>query len=70
MVDSTIPTIAASVIAFLLTVLNGLALFILVGIRADLKDVWDRMYHHEHMVGCENDKCNIKKTSGVLIPTK
>ncbi len=66
--DATIQ-IAATIIGSLLLLVNGFALFVLSGMRQDMKEIWDRMYDHEHMIECKNASCEITKTSGVIVPS-
>lgn len=61
------PSLMIAIIGALLVILNGLGLFIMAGMRQDMKDIWRRMYNHEHTIECDNVSC-ASKTNGVLIP--
>ena len=64
--SDTTPALMVAVIGALLVILNGMGLYIMAGMRADMKDIWDRMYNHEHTIDCDNADC-AKKTNGVLV---
>ena len=61
-------TAVVEVVGIFMTVVNGLGLFILIGIRSDLKDLWKRMYSHYHMIDCNNKGCDARKTGDVIVP--
>lgn len=66
--DSSASGVLLAIVGALLAMLNGVGLFIMVGMRQDLKDIWDRMYGHEHLIECSNKTCTATKTSAVMVP--
>jgi hypothetical protein len=52
---------ALEVIWICITLINGMGLFILIGI-------WKRMYSHYHIIDCTNKACDARKTGDVIVP--
>jgi hypothetical protein len=50
------------------TLIQGLCFFILVGIKADITEIWKRIYNHYHEIECTNNDCKKVKTGNVIIP--
>lgn len=63
-------SIAVSIIGALLVIINGLGLFIMMGMRQDNRDLWDRIYNHEHTIDCGNKECDAKETKGVVVTAR
>ena len=59
---------ALEVIGICITLINGMGLFILIGIRTDVQDLWKRMYSHYHIIDCTNKACDARKTGDVIVP--
>ena len=62
--DITSITIIGIVVGFL----QGIVIYLLSGIKAEIADIWKRMNSHYHEVSCENLECRSLKTGNVIIP--
>lgn len=72
-------TTIIAIVGIGVTVVNGLGLYILVGIRAelravktdmkaDIEKVWRRVFRHQHEIICANNECHPIRTGGVIVP--
>jgi|WetSurMetagenome_2_1015567.scaffolds.fasta_scaffold316425_1 hypothetical protein len=59
---------AIAIIGIFVTILNLLILMIVSGIKADIKDLWARVYNHRHEVNCNSDECHALRTGNVIVP--
>lgn len=48
--------------------MQGIIIFILVGIKNEIAGVWKRLNNHYHEVSCTNVECKTLKTGNVIIP--
>jgi len=62
--ETTVITIIGIVLGFL----QGIMIFILTGLKADMADMWKRMNGHYHEVSCGNGDCKQLRTGNVIIP--
>ena len=62
--DTTIVTLVGIGVGFL----QGIIIFLLAGIKAEIADIWKRMNSHYHEVSCEGPDCKALKTGNVIIP--
>ena len=57
-----------AIVGITVGLLQGLILFILTGMRFEIRDIWKRMYSHYHEVECANNGCVVRKTGNVIVP--
>lgn len=50
--------------------LQAIIIFVLMGIKKDINDIWDRIYTHYHEVECGSKECTMLKTGNVVIPAR
>jgi hypothetical protein len=62
--DSTVITIIGIVVGFM----QGIMIYLLSVIKAEITDIWKRMNNHYHEVSCARDECKSLKTGNVIIP--
>lgn len=55
-----------AVIALVVGTMQGIGLFMLSGIRADIADIWKRINNHGHDIKCKSKECDAE-TVAVLI---
>jgi len=48
--------------------LQAMILLVLMGIKSDLKDVWNRLHNHYHEVEYGGEDCGKLHTGNVVIP--
>lgn len=51
-------------------ILQALIIAILMGIKTNIEDLWDRIYDHYHEVECDSKECTALKTGNVVVPGK
>lgn len=61
---SYIITLVGIVIGFMQAVM----IMLLLGLKGDIKDLWDRVYNHYHEIECNNADCTAVKTGNVVVP--
>ena len=61
---SYILTLVGIVIGFMQAVM----IMLLLGLKGDIKDLWDRVYNHYHEIECPNSDCTAVKTGNVVVP--
>jgi len=64
MTENTAIAIGSGVVGFL----QAIIVLVLMGIRSDIKDIWDRLYNHYHEVECGGTDCGRLHTGNVVIP--
>lgn len=50
--------------------MQAVMIMLLLGLKGDIKDLWDRIYNHYHLIGCDNKACTALHTGSVVIPQK
>ena len=48
--------------------MQAVILLYLSSIKADIKDVWERMYDHTHTIKCSGKDCDVRETGGIVVP--
>ena len=61
-------TTVIAIIGIIVGFLQGIVIFLLSGIKAEIADIWKRMNAHYHEVSCDNADCKALKTGNVVIP--
>lgn len=61
-------TTLIAIIGIVVGFLQGIVIYLLSGIKAEIADIWKRINSHYHEVTCENDGCRTIKTGNVVIP--
>lgn len=62
--ESNIIAIVGIIIGFA----QGVIIFLLSNIKAEVSDVWKRMNNHYHEITCGSGDCRNLKTGNVVIP--
>lgn len=57
-------TLVGIVIGFMQAVM----IMLLLGLKSDIKDLWDRVYNHYHEIECPSADCTAVKTGNVVVP--
>ena len=60
--------LASGIVAGIVGLLQGVILFVLAGIKSDIRNLWDRADRHYHEVECPSERCRAIKTGNVIVP--
>jgi len=56
------------VVGVVIGFMQAIIIMLLVGLKGELNDVWDRIYNHYHEIECDNRDCTALHTGSVVIP--
>jgi len=59
-----------TIVGILVSFLQAVMIMILLGLKEDMKDIWDRIYNHYHEIECNSADCTAVRTGNVIIPHK
>lgn len=58
------------VIGIVIGFMQAIIIMLLIGLKSELKDVWERVYNHYHVIECDNRDCTALHTGNVVVPQK
>ena len=59
-----------AVVGIVISFMQAIIIMLLVGLKGELNDVWDRVYNHYHIIECDNRDCTALHTGNVVVPQK
>ncbi len=69
MQDAVAPvTYILTIVGILIGFLQAIMIMLLLGLKGDMKDLWDRVYNHYHEIECNRVECTAIRTGNVVIP--
>lgn len=64
------PTIThiLTIVGIFIGFLQAVMIMLLLGLKGDIKDLWERIYNHYHEIQCNSAECTAIRTGNVVIP--
>jgi hypothetical protein len=61
-------SLVVAIVGMVVGVLQGLIVFILIGVKSSQETMWKRVNSHYHEQSCSNGSCKNLKSGNVILP--